>query len=277
MKKTRILIITAILLALTVCATACGKGTDGGDTGDEASSAVSADASNASDAAEPSAPKLDPAEVKLNISPVTDEAEAEAYYKIVVHGDNKDFIGKETSKTGMFCVLRDQFNGRDRYYVWGYGNSERSVDWQWEFDPANVSALPVQGSVITVTGKLESSDDALDRIWIADASAEVTTAYTPEDGYDVDCRFMGSTLERVQVQNVNLYPDYFSGKTIAVYGRSAGEGGIRNPYDGAEGSIMEWSVEFDSEYKNPQEGTLILLTGTVADGHIHDGIVSIIN
>ena len=278
MKKSKILIICAVLLALIISLAACGRDVSGeGTTEDASASATPSGAVPVSDTTEAPAPKLDPAEITLNVTTVTDEKEAEEYRKTVVQGENGDALGKDTSKTGMFCILRDQFNERDRYYVWGYGDSERSTDWQWEFNPENVSGLPAQGSIITVTGKLVSSDDALDRVWIDGAAIEVKTDYAPDAAYDVDCRFMGSTLERVQVQNVNLYPDYFAGKTVAVYGRAVSTGSVRNPYDGAEDSIIEWSMEFASEYKNPEEGTLILLTGNIADGHIEDGVVSILN
>ena len=288
MKRTKIIIICAVLTALIISLAACGKNVPGEGTSEDASASISSsDAVPASDTAdtpvpasdttEAAAPKPDPAEIALNINPATAADEAQAYHETVVHGDDKSALDKETSKTGMFCILRDQFNERDRYYVWGYGDSERSADWQWEFNPKNVSALPAQGSIITVTGKLVNSDDALDRIWINDAEIEVKTNRTPDAAYDVDCRFMGSTLERVQVQNINLFAEYFEGKTVAVYGRALSTGSIRNPYDGDAESIVEWSMEFVSEYKNPEEGTLILLTGTVADGYIEDGVVSILN
>ena len=80
--------------------------------------------------------------------------------------------------------------------------------------------------------------------------------------------------QRVQVQNVSLFPEDFAGKTMAVYGRASGTAAVRQPYDGAEGQIVDWSLEFSSAYENPEADTMIVVTGSLTgDNAVMSGAV----
>ena len=270
MKKSKKIIAAIIISALALLFTACGEKAAEEPSTDGAEIVTGA-------AAAQSEPKLSPETVSLGLDYVTDADESAEYQKVIVGGDSEGVKDTTVSKTGMFCILQDRFYDAERYYVWGYGDDARSTDWQWEFVPADASALPAQGSVITVTGTLKETDKALDRLRIEDAAVSVDSEYSADSAYDVDCRFMGSTLERVQVQNVSLNPADFGGKTFAVYGRSGGAASVRNLYDGAEGAIIEWALEYGTAYENPEQDTPIIVTGTLdgEDAVMHDAEVSI--
>ena len=270
MKKIRTIIALTLAAALVLLFAACGE-----KVPEEASTAdTEGSTGTEAEAAAPEEPGLPPETVTLGLSPVTDANEALEYKKIIVDGETDGVKNTEVTKTGMFCAVQDRFNDVTRYYVWGYGDEARSVDWQWEFVPADAGALPAQGSVITVKGVLKESEAALDRLRLENAEVSVGTDYTPDTVYDVDCRFMGSTLERVQVQNVSLFPEDFAGKTMAVYGRASGTAAVRQPYDGAEGQIVDWSLEFSSAYENPEADTMIVVTGSLTgDNAVMSGAV----
>lgn len=167
------------------------------------------------------------------------------------------YVGNAVVKEGTFTVLRDQFNERDRYYVWGYLDATRCCDYQWEFVPSDPASLPAPGSAVLVTGTFNKSEDALDGYWITDASVEVLEAYDGAD-YDYDTTTMSATLARVQVVNIENFADYFNGKTLLLYGRALSTASIQHPY-----YDESWSMDFVADQK-PATGTYLLLGGAVA-------------
>ena len=166
------------------------------------------------------------------------------------------YVGQELTKEGTFTVLRDQYNERDRYYVWGYLDATRCCDYQWEFVPKDPASLPAPGSAIVMTGTFAADDAALDGYWFTDATVEVVENF-PASEYDYDTTTMSATLARVEVFNVERFPDYFGGKTLLLYGRALNTKCIQHPYyDGS------WTMDFTAD-KEPATGTYLLLGGTI--------------
>ena len=169
----------------------------------------------------------------------------------------EEYLGKEIVKEGTFTVIRDQYNERDRYYVWGYLDATRCCDYQWEFVPKDPSALPAPGSAVVMTGTFTADDAALDGYWFTDAAVEVLETYDGPD-YDFDTTAMSATLARVEVFNIERFPDYFGGKTLLLYGRALTTKSIQHPY-----YDESWSMDFESD-KAPATGTYLLLGGEIA-------------
>lgn len=179
------------------------------------------------------------------------------YQNIFYNQMGELYADQEFDKTGTFTVLRDSYNGRDRYYVWGYNDATKCCDWQWEFNPSKGQELPPVGSLIRVKGKFVANDNALDGYWIKSAKVTVKQEYTGS-GCDYDLTTMSGTLERVQLQNLWGKPDDYQGKTLSAYGRVAGVGMIQDPYyDGS------WTQSFTSDVSLPAIGTMVIISGTV--------------
>ncbi|MBQ3356789.1 MAG: hypothetical protein IJG45_06715 [Oscillospiraceae bacterium] len=182
------------------------------------------------------------------------------YQNVFYSGYGADYDGKPTEKEGVFAVIHDAYNDRLRYYVWGYYDQTRCCDWQWEFVPQDVNALPPVGSLVTVRGTFASGEEALDGYWITDAQVETDAAYTGPAA-DLDMRSMGATLERVQMYNIMYHPEAFEGQTYFAYGRIASVNSIQDPYyDGSWSNTITWGGDL------PAVGTLVEVTGTVEGG-----------
>lgn len=182
------------------------------------------------------------------------------YQNIFYSGYGADYDGSTVEKEGIFAVIRDAYNDRLRYYVWGYYDQTRCCDWQWEFVPQEGQNLPQAGSLITVAGVFASGESALDGYWITDAQVETKTAYDGSS-VDLDMRSMGATLERVQMYNVMYHPDVFEGQTYCAYGRIASVNSIQDPYyDGSWSNTIAWDGDV------PAVGTLVEVSGTVESG-----------
>lgn len=184
------------------------------------------------------------------------------YENVFYKGYAKNFDGKSVNKVGVFAILHDAYNDVDRYYVWGYKDQTKCCDWQWEFVPKKGQKLPAVGSLVTVKGTFVSDDGALDKYWIKDAKVTTNTIYTGPT-YDVNMYVMSDTLERVQLINVNQFPDYFKDQTFSAYGRVKTMTSFQDPYyDGS------WYYEFNYDGSVPAIGKMILLTGTLTDGSL---------
>ena len=182
------------------------------------------------------------------------------YQNIFYSGYGDDYNGKATEKEGVFAVLHDAYNDRDRYYVWGYYDATKCCDWQWEFVPGEGAELPAPGSLIRVTGTFVRDESALDKYWIRDAKVGTLTAYTGPTAY-ADMLAMSCTLERVQMYNIMTHPDAFRDKAFFAYGRIASADKIEDPY-----YDNSWNIGFSWSGALPAIGTLVELSGTVSDG-----------
>ncbi len=192
------------------------------------------------------------------------------YQNIFFNGQAGDYTGKTATKTGTFAILRDQFNEVDRYYVWGYNDATKCCDWQWEFVPQDPQALPPVGSLVEMTGTLTQSDSALDGYWFTDAKLKVKTEYHGAD-CDVDMSAMSATLERVQILNMQYYPDYFEGKSLVAYGRILEPTVLQHPYyDSA------WTQSFEGS-TDLAIGTVVLVQGSYEGGVIRSAQVEATN
>ena len=162
----------------------------------------------------------------------------------------------ETEKEGTFAILQDEYNNRLRYYVWGYNDKTRCCDFQWEFVPTDVSALPKPGAYIHVKGNFKYNEEALDKYWIEDAAVTVEQDYTPAD-VDYDLTTQSPTLARVQIVNVVRHADVFKGKTFLIYGRALGTASLQHPY-----YDNSWSIDLRNA-KDLNAGVYYLVTGAL--------------
>ncbi len=189
-------------------------------------------------------------------------AEYVLYTNIFYNETGDDYVGQTFTKTGTLAKLVDAFNGCVRWYVWGYNDQTKCCDWQWEIVPKDADALPEIGSLVDVSGTFAKSEDALDGYWIEDAEISVKTPYTAPKVDNV-LTVMSDTLERVQIYNMQYYPDTFENKSVTAYGRIAGPGELEDPYyDGS------WTQKFSSSDELPTIGTIVILRGTYRNGVI---------
>ena len=202
-----------------------------------------------------------------NMTAVLNANEYVLYQNIFFNNMADDYLGKTYSTEGTYTRLYDAFSEKYRYYVWGYMDATKCCDWQWEFVPADPSALPGNGSLVKLSGTMVRDEAALDKIWLTDVKLEVKEAWdsTP---YEVDMTTMDSTLERVQLLNMQYKPDAFAGKTLRIYGRVLNPTTIQHPYyDNA------WTQDFKTEAEVPAIGTMVILTGTWQGNTIQAGKV----
>ena len=186
-------------------------------------------------------------------------------YQNVFYNDmSADYVNKETTKIGTFAKVYDRYNEVDRYYVWGYYDQTKCCDWQWEFNPADISSLPKEGSKITVKGMFTATDKALDGYWIENPAVTFKNEYEGEL-FDVNMCLMSSTLERVQLANMQQKPEFFEGKTVSTYGRMYSLDMIQHPY--YDGSWTQKIVPADDS-SIPAIGTPVTVIGTYTAGNI---------
>ena len=209
-----------------------------------------------------------PAQSASKVLPtVLDQNEYVLYQNIFYNDMADEYIGKTFVKKGTFTRLTDAFNGRTRYYVWGYNDATKCCDWQWEFVPADPDSLPPNGSLVKMAGTVTRDEAALDKIWFTDVTLEVVEAWE-NTGYDVDMSTMDATLEQVQLWNMQYKPEAFKGKTLRIYGRIQTPTTIQHPYyDNA------WTQPFITQAEVPAIGTMVLLTGTWQGDTIQAGRV----
>lgn len=195
---------------------------------------------------------------------VLNQSEYAIYQNVFFNKKADDYVGKVSTKEGILTVLQDEWNHVSRYYVWGYMDATKCCDWQWEFVPSDPSSLPTPGSRVRMTGTLVHDEAALDNYWFTDCTVETVTEYaSPQADFDVDTSTMDATLERVQLLNVQYFPEVFEGKTVCFYGRIMNTRTVQHPYyDNA------WTQAFSTKAQVPAIGTLVLITGTWHDGEI---------
>lgn len=199
---------------------------------------------------------------------MTTPMEYTLYQNIFYNDLISQFEGQEMTKVGTFSTITDSFSDVTRYYVWGYNDETKCCDWQWEFVPGEDMELPPEGSLIEVTGTFTQDENALDSCWLTDVTMEVKTPWKESD-VDVDMSTMSGTLERVQLINMQYYPEQYEGKSVLAYGRVESGNSVQHPYyDGA------WSQEFSTEGEVPAIGTTVLVSGKYTDGIITEAEIA---
>ena len=199
---------------------------------------------------------------------IINTSEYTLYTNIFYNDYGSRFENQKVTKTGTFTTLYDRYTGKTRYYVWGYNDNTKCCDWQWEFVAPDENNLPDNGSLVTLTGNFVKDSNALDGYWITDATLTVITKYTPKSTYDIDMCTMDSTLERVQIVNIQNKSDYFDGKSVSAYGRINSDNSIQHPYyDG------DFELSFTTSGKVPSIGTYVIVTGTLKNGVIENAAV----
>ena len=248
---------------------ASGDTTDASaDTSDTTQSAPTTAAPAATAAPDTKLKDGDVSEGKDSPPTILNTMEYTLYTNIFYNQQGDEYVGQEVTKRGTFATINDRFNDKTRYYVWGYNDATKCCDWQWELVLKDEKNVPVDGSLITVTGTFEKDTEALDGYWITGASITVEEEYK-DKGFDVDLTTMGSTLERVQMINIQNYQDDFEGKSICLYGRVLNPASIQNPYyDGS------WSQDFKTDDEVPAIGTCVILSGTYTGGLVDNAKVA---
>lgn len=267
MKMKKIAAFILAVLSVVTFLTGCGSKAD--PKPNDGTTASSADQTQSG----PAATAAQPDNVQVNDSgsdmpTVLNTMEYSLYQNIFFNGQMDDFNGKSTEKEGVFTVLTDAYNKVTRYYVWGYNDETKCCDWQWELKLNDTKDLPTNGSLVSVTGKYEKDEKALDKFWIVDPVIKVKKAYQGQP-CDVDMLAMSDTLERVQSFSVVNYSDSFDGKLVRCYGRMQNEGMIEDPY-----YDDSWGIAISGDYKVPAFGTMVVVSGTVSGGELIDCTVT---
>ena len=151
----------AVLLTLVIVfpLAACGGKKTGTESTDPAVPATDGSGEAITDANGNVLPANLPVGAINGIRETFDPMEYTIYMNVFQDISSKQFDGIEMDKKGTFAILQDDWSGKTRYYVWGYNDTTRCCDYQWEFVPADVSALPEPGSYIRVQGTLTYTED----------------------------------------------------------------------------------------------------------------------
>lgn len=256
------------VLSLTLCLAACGGKTETPDASADPSATTPAGES-VTDANGKVIPSNIPGGPVTDMPEYFDNMDYALYMNVFTYKDQNDpskgmggdeYVGQTWTKMGIFAVLRDEWNKKDRYYVWGYADQTRCCDFQWEFVPADPASLPEPGSEIEVKGTFSKSDEALDGFWITEPTVTVKKEYNAP-AYDYDLTRDSATLARVQIQNFQAFPDAFKDKTTRIFCRVMGSNTVQHPYyDGA------WSMDFQGTDKSSAVGSYVIIGGTFTAG-----------
>ena len=262
MKKFTALCLVLVLLASLA---ACGGNKSGSDPTNPANP-TNADSQSVTDANGNVLPANLPEGAINGIHETFDPMEYTMYVNVFQDPSTKQFDGVDMTKVGTFAMLQDEWSGKTRYYVWGYKDATRCCDYQWEFVPADVNALPAPGSYIRVKGTLTYTEDqkigALDHYWLTDTEMKVLEEY-PASKYDYDLTMMNATLTRVQLFSIQNYPEKFAGKTVLLYGRALTPNTLQHPYYNEN-----WNLDFKTDKaggKTPAIGQYLVLGGSVVN------------
>lgn len=191
--------------------------------------------------------------MKEKLSPI----EYSAYVDLFYNKNIKAYEGKRFTKDGVFAILKDAYNDKDRYYVWGYADKTKCCDYQWEFVFPDGVEIPEPGSYIRVKGVMTGSEEALDKFWLTEVELKVEKEFE-NAGFDMDMTTMSSTLVRVQVFSLLYHSDVFDGKTVRIFGRAFGPNTIQHPY-----YDKAWQMDFTDPASGvlPSTGQYLLLEG----------------
>ena len=195
---------------------------------------------------------------------VLNQAEYVLYQNIFYNDYGAQYQNIPVTKNGVFAVVQDAFNNRDRYYVWGYLDNTMCCDWQWEIVPRDTMSLPPTGSLVTVSGIFTADEQALDDYWILDAEVTTVTQYAGA-GADLNMLAMSDTLERVQMLNILYRQEAFEGKSFTAYGRIAGPNLLEDPY-----YDNSWQIPYASA---DSAEALAIGTNVVCSGKVTSGML----
>ena len=193
---------------------------------------------------------------------IYDGEQYQIYQNLFFNDQKASFIGQQMTVTGVFASIRDSFNSVTRYYCWGYYDQTKCCDWQWELKLDDTEILPVNGSKVTVTGTFAEDEAALDKVWLTDVTVKTEIAYTGTT-CEVDLCLMNATLERVQLMNMQYFPNDYEGKSVRLYGRVLDPSTIQHPYyDNA------WTQTFTASGNVPAIGTEVIVSGVFQGGTV---------
>lgn len=244
--KKRIALVLVLVLLLSLCA--CG---------------------NAEQTEQPSGAEKAASSETNSLPVILDSNEYNLYTNIFYNQTGGDYAGQTMTKRGVFTVLQDSFNQTTRYYVWGYLDQTKCCDWQWEFVPKDPDSLPKPGSLVEMTGTFCADEAALDGYWFTDASVNAKTVYTGSEG-EIDMCTMSATLERVQLINMQSFPQEYEGKSVRLYGRVYSPTELQHPYyDNA------WIQTIAASADVPAIGSVVIASGTFTDGTVNADSVNI--
>lgn len=256
-------------LALALSLAACSGKTENTGKTPEADASAAQSGEVATDRNGKTIPSNIPQSAVTDMPETFDSMEYVLYMNIFSYKDQNDpskgmggddYVGEKQTKEGTFFKLRDEYNKKDRYYVWGYADQTRCCDYQWEFVPDDVTALPAPGSRIKVQGTFSKSSDALDGYWLTSPTVTVEKE-SAAPAYELDLTTASPTLARVQIQNMQQFASVFTGKTLRVFGRLYAANCIQHPYyDGA------WQMDFTGTDQTSAPGTYLLIGGTFTAG-----------
>lgn len=195
---------------------------------------------------------------------IYDGEQYQIYQNLFFNDQKASFIGQTMTTTGVFVSIYDSFNAVTRYYCWGYYDQTKCCDWQWELKLDDTSALPKNGSKVSMTGTFAESDSALDGVWMTDVTLTTVSEYVGTT-CEVDLCLMNATLERVQLMNMQYFPADYEGKTVRLYGRVMDPSTIQHPYyDNA------WTQTFTANGEVPVVGSVAIVSGVFKSGSIID-------
>lgn len=198
-----------------------------------------------------------PAPESTRMAEILDQKEYNLYFDIFYQQKGQAYEGEWFSKNGIFTTLKDSYNNVDRYYVWGYADSAKNNDWQWEIDPDGLEALPHNGSRVQVSGVFEQNQTkALDGYWLTDAALALVQGYNPTYSVDLDLTTMSTSLARVQILHMQNAAEKFDGVTLRLFGRLLGADFIQHPYQDDV-----WTLPIAYEGAAPQSGELATVQG----------------
>ena len=163
------------------------------------------------------------------------------YTNIFYNNTGDDYVGQTFTKTGTLARIEDAFNGRTRWYVWGYNDQTKCCDWQWEIVPKDEAALPEIGSLVEATGTFTASESALDGYWITDAEVSVQTpaaSYTP---YAIQ---ISAGRERLTISDVLVGEVWFA----------SGQSNMEMPIRGFGGCLEDVVLRADARQGGQQDG-----------------------
>ena len=248
-----LLMTTALLLTLAACN---NNGNDHDHDHDHGDSGASGEQSNTPHTHDPSGADVEfVKELDFGFEDVISSEEDEAYHDLFYDKNTSAYENKKFTKEGIYAVIFDAFNEKERYYVWGYGHDTRDCCYQWEFIMPEGTEIPAPGSLIEVKGTMTHSDDALDGYWLSDASLTVKKAAEKQDA-DYDLVSMSPTLMRVQIINMLNKSDSFKDVTVRIPGKTVNENTIAPAF-----TDDEWTLHFTSAKSHINADSLVIIEG----------------
>lgn len=245
-------IIVSLILTVSLLSFAACSNTDKDTSG----STNSPDSTDSSGSTNPTADALlSDGELDTGMKEKFDQMEYAAYVDLFSNENGSAYEGKTFTKDGTFAVLYDAFNDIARYYVWGYADNTKCCDWQWEFVLPDSAVIPPVGSYVKVKGTMTKTDAALDGYRLENVEFETKEEFKTTD-YTYDMTTMSPTLVRVEVINMQQFPEKFKDANIRLFGRAISTNSIQHPYYNES-----WSLHFTETDTVPAIGDYILIEG----------------